>query len=177
MHYAKIEKNSIANGPGIRVVLWCQGCSIHCKGCHNPETWDFNDGIEYTPIDEKTILDELKKDYVDGITFSGGHPIEPDNLLHCYLLADRIKIDYPLKTIWIYTGLTLEMKDFYNLNTDNYFDYIKTKFLRLCDVVVDGPFIEEQRDISLPYCGSRNQRLIDVKKTLENNRIEIWENN
>ena len=177
MKYAKIEKNSIANGPGIRVVLWCQGCSIHCKGCHNPETWDFNDGIEYESIDEKTILDELKKNYVDGITFSGGHPLEPQNIVRCKLLAERIKIDYPLKSIWLYTGLTLSEEDFFCLSTDEYFDYCKTKLLRLCDVVVDGPFIEEQRDISLPYCGSKNQRLIDVQKTLQNKKIEIWENN
>lgn len=161
MRYAKIEKNSIANGPGIRVVLWCQGCSLHCKGCHNPDTWDENKGTVFTSSDISIIYDELKKPWVSGITFSGGHPLENYNIYMCTYIAEQIKKNYPQKDIWLYTGWLWE-------------DVKDLKIMKYVDVVVDGPYIEEQRNISLPYCGSNNQRVIDVQKSLKENKVILY---
>lgn len=162
MNYAKIEKNSIANGPGIRVVLWCQGCSLHCKGCHNPQTWDRNSGTPWTPLDIFRIYDELKKPWVRGITFSGGHPLEHYNINYCMNIAKQVKEHYPNKDIWLYTGwLWEDIKDF--------------PIMKYIDVIVDGPYIEKQRNISLPYCGSNNQRVIDVQKSLKSEKVILYE--
>lgn len=174
MRYAKIEKNSIANGPGCRVVLWCQGCSIHCKGCHNPETWSFEQGKVFDKEAVSLIVEELSKPEVAGITFSGGHPLEPENILGCLFLSQYIRNRFPDKSIWLYTGLTLDIEDLINTRYKNCWKHFRSVLLNLCDVVVDGPFIQEEKDISLLYRGSKNQRLIDVKKTLEHGEIKLW---
>lgn len=168
MKYAKIEKNSIANGPGVRVVVWCQGCSIHCPGCHNKCTWDPNDGEYITQFDIIDIFEELEKPWVKGITFSGGHPLEDYNIEGVIELASNIKEKFPEKDIWLYTGLKLNLDDFNNNSS-------LSTCLKLCDVIVDGPYIQEQRNINLPYRGSNNQRLIDVNETLKNNKIILYE--
>ena len=168
MRIAKIEKNSVANGPGVRLVVWCQGCSIHCPGCHNKDTWDPENGKNITQFDVADIFDELEKPWVSGITFSGGHPLEDYNIECVIALAHSIKESFPTKDIWLYTGLELKITDFIEESS-------LSECFRLCDVVVDGPYIEEQRNISLPYCGSSNQRVIDIKKTLENKRITLYE--
>ena len=168
MKYAKIEKNSIANGPGVRVVIWCQGCSIHCPGCHNKCTWDPNDGKYMTQLDIIDIFEELKKPWVRGITFSGGHPLEDYNIEGVIQLASNIKEKFPEKDIWLYTGLQLHLDDFTN-------DSLLSTCLKLCDVIVDGPYIQEQRNINLPYRGSNNQRLIDVNETVKNKKIILYE--
>ena len=168
MKYAKIEKNSIANGPGVRVVVWCQGCSIHCPGCHNKCTWDPNDGEYITQSDIIDIFEELKKPWVKGITFSGGHPLEDYNIEGVIELASNIKEKFPEKDIWLYTGLKLNLDDFNNNSS-------LSTCLKLCDVIVDGPYKQEQRNINLPYRGSNNQRLIDVNETLKNNKIILYE--
>lgn len=167
MKVAKIEKNSISNGPGVRVVVWCQGCSIRCSECHNKGTWDPEGGEYITHLDVITIFEELEKPWVRGITFSGGHPLEDYNLEGVIELASNIREKFPEKDIWLYTGLKLYYNDFQQ-------DSSLFTCLKLCDVVVDGPYVHELRDIRLPYSGSSNQRVIDVKKTLKNKEITLY---
>lgn len=158
MNYIHIDKASISNGIGFRVVLWCAGCTLRCKGCHNPQAQDFNAG---KPFDEKAkafLFEQLSKPYIKGITFSGGHPLEDENKNKVHHLCKEIKKNFPTKDIWLYTGYTLE-------------DLQSYAILEYVDVLVDGPYIEEQRDITLPFRGSKNQRLIDVKETLKQGQI------
>ena len=168
MRVAKIEKHSIANGPGVRTVVWCQGCSIHCPGCHNKETWDPNGGDTLKLCDKVMILDLLNNTYVDGLTFSGGHPLEEYNIDGVLELSEMIREKFHSdKTIWLYTGLEVNYNMIINDNNTG-------RLLRMCDVVVDGPFIESQRDLRLPYCGSSNQRVIDIRQTLLNKEITLY---
>lgn len=164
MNYFGITKCDIANGIGVRVVLWVSGCSLHCKECHNPETWDFCAGKPFDDAAKEELFDALSKPWVKGITLSGGHPLEPQNNNTVYKLLREIKEKFPDKDIWLYTGYHLDWEDF------NPPCRISTT-LQLCDVVVDGPFILELRDLTLPFRGSRNQRLIDVRQTLEKAHI------
>lgn len=161
MRIAKIENNSVANGPGIRVVLWCQGCSLKCKGCHNKDTWDENQGDTYTANDNDYIIQLLKYKHISGLTLSGGHPLEPYNINECTELCREVKDAVPDKTIWLYTGWLWE--DIKHIEIMNYID-----------VIVDGPYIEEERNISLPYCGSNNQRVINVKESLKSNKVILY---
>ena len=171
MNYMQIDKASISNGTGFRVVLWCAGCTMNCKGCHNPEAQNFNAG---KPFDEKAkefLFKQLSKPYIKGITFSGGHPIERKNIGTIYDLIQEIRAKFPSKDIWLYTGLKLSIKDF----TQPYCDLIiANQIFSMCDVVVDGQYIEEERDITLPFKGSKNQRLIDIKETLKQNQIVLY---
>lgn len=174
MRYTKIENYSIANGDGLRVVLWCQGCSLHCKGCHNSSTWDFNSGIEWTKESEDYLFKLLNNNQIKGITFSGGHPLEKENIFEVYKIASRIKSEYPDKDIWLYTGFTYEdilVRAYTSITAQ---DKIIRKLLSLVDVIVDGPYIEELRDISLAYRGSNNQRIINVKESLQRGTIILY---
>ena len=173
MNYHKIEKTSIVNGEGIRVVLWCSGCGIHCKGCHNPETWDFNSGKPFDEQEKQELLKAVDKPYIQGITLSGGHPLEYDNIPDVYEIIKCIKDKFPEKDIWLYTGYTLNIRDF-NTLIHHEPEWDIGAVLELCDVVVDGPYVEELRDITLRFRGSSNQRLIDVKKTIESKEIVLW---
>lgn len=177
MNYHKIEKTSIANGEGIRVVLWVSGCSLHCKGCHNPETWDINSGKLFDDAAKQELFEALDKSYIQGITFSGGHPLEYENLPDVYNLIKEVRTKFPEKDIWLYTGYTLSNSDFDN-TVDICWDngLLRNYILTMCDIVVDGPYIEEQRDITLKFCGSTNQRLIDVKETLNQGKIITIQN-
>jgi anaerobic ribonucleoside-triphosphate reductase activating protein len=164
MNYHKIEKTSVANGTGIRVVLWVSGCSLHCKGCHNPETWSLCSGKPFDEEAKKELFEALDKPYIQGITFSGGHPLEDENAEEVYLLTKEIKEKFPDKDIWLYTGYTLE-QIFLSVVTDN-LDvnrFYKQEIVKMCDVVVDGKYVEELRDITLKWKGSSNQRVIDIK--------------
>ena len=163
MNYLGIDKASISNGPGVRVVLWVAGCKVHCKGCQNPESWDFNAGKLFDENVKQELFDVLNKPYIQGITFSGGHPLEKENRDKVYQLCKEIKNSFPTKDIWLYTGYTLE-----DLQSYTILEYI--------DVLVDGPYIEEQRDITLKFRGSKNQRIIDVKETLKQNKIVTIQN-
>ena len=172
MNYHKIEKTSVANGTGVRVVLWVSGCSLHCKGCHNPETWCLNSGKLFDDEAKRELFEALDKPYIQGITFSGGHPLEDENVEAIYLLIKEIKEKFPTKDIWLYTGLTIE-QIFPTVVTDK-FDIIR--FYRqtvtlMCDVVVDGKYVEELRDIRLKWRGSSNQRVIDMPKSFRQNKI------
>ena len=174
MNYIEIERDSIANGIGIRVVLWISGCSLHCKGCHNPEAWDIHSGYAFDESAKNELYEALSKPYVKGITFSGGHPLEPDNLSDVYSLIKDIKSKFPEKDIWLYTGYTLEYPRCFSLNTTLRRVTLRNRIIMNCDVVVDGEYIEELRDTTLPFRGSSNQRLIDVKRTIEEKQIVLF---
>lgn len=176
MNYVTIEKASVANGTGVRVVLWCSGCNCKCKGCQNPETWDFNYGKPFDKQAYDALYDALNHDYVKGLTLSGGHPLEYDNLLEIYDIIQFVKTKFPTKDIWLYTGYTLKVFDF-DTSVDVCWDngLLRNHILTKCDYVVDGPYIEEQRDITLKFRGSSNQRIIDVKKTIKNKSITLME--
>nr|DAH39474.1 MAG TPA: 4Fe-4S single cluster domain protein [Caudoviricetes sp.] len=176
MNYLQIDKASISNGTGFRVVLWCAGCTQKCQGCFNPETWDFNAGQPFNEDAKKYLFEKLNKPYIQGITFSGGNPIEYNNLPDIYDLIKEIKTKFPDKNIWLYTGFILSINNFdttVDVGWDN--GLLRNYILAMCDVVVDGPYIESQRDITLAFRGSKNQRLIDVKKTIEQKQIVLYE--
>lgn len=182
MNYHKIEKTSIANGDGIRVVLWVSGCSLHCKGCHNPETWNLNSGKPFDEAAKKELFEALDKPYIQGITFSGGHPLESQNVEETLSLIKEIKEKFPTKDIWLYTGYTFEEicelycnQAIYNIYK-NVTELNIWSNLQYVDVLVDGKFIEEEKDITLKFRGSRNQRVIDLKKTLKENKIVLYNN-
>ena len=166
MNYEKIDKCSVSNGVGVRTVLWVSGCDIHCRNCHNPQTWDFNSGIPFTEDTMQEILYDLSKPYIKGCTLSGGHPIDPHNAPEVLKIVKRVKMVFPNKDIWIYSGYTWE--DIIQNDT-------LKEILKYTDVLVDGAYVDELRDISLPFRGSSNQRIIDVKKTLEKGEIVLWQ--
>lgn len=157
MKYEKIDKCSMSNGTGCRVVLWCSGCSLHCHNCQNPQTHDFNSGIPFTRDTILEILADLSKPYISGLTFSGGHPLEPENFDTVFSIAKCVKTNLPKKNIWMYTGYTWE-----HIVQDRELRTI----LPYIDVLVDGAYIDELRDVTLPWRGSSNQRVIDVKATI-----------
>ena len=177
MNYLGIDKTSISNGPGVRVVLWVSGCSIHCRGCQNQESWDFHAGKPFDDTSKLELFDALNKQYIKGITISGGHPLENNNVEDVYLLLKEIKEKFPTKDIWLYTGYTWGQifptvcLDVFNIN-----NMYRQSVVEMCDVLVDGQYIEEQRDITLKFRGSKNQRLIDVKETLKQNKIITIQN-
>ncbi len=155
MRYHDITKDDMLNGDGLRVVLWLSGCDHHCAECQNPLTWDPEGGLLFDGDAKKELFDALKKPYISGITFSGGDPLHPANIKGVGELVNEIKREYPDKTIWLYTG-------------DEFKDIIDIPFIRSVDVVVDGEFKKEQKDNLLQWKGSKNQNVIDVKKTFEN---------
>lgn len=165
MNYHNITKDDMLNGPGLRVVLWVAGCSHYCKNCQNHMTWDPNSGLIFDEAAKKELFAELEKDYVDGITFSGGDPLYSGNLDVIEPLVANIHFTYPNKTIWMYTGYSWEDL----VNDDDKSDETKSRrrILDCVDVLVDGRFVEELKDINYPWAGSRNQRVIDVQKSLE----------
>lgn len=177
MNYLQIDKSSIGNGPGVRVVLWVAGCSLHCQGCQNPESWDFNTGKPFDEAAKHDLFGALSKPYIKGITISGGHPLENKNVEDIYLLIKELKEKFPTKDIWLYTGYTFEQIfptvciDMFNVN-----NLYRKEVVKMCDVLVDGPYVEEQRDITLKFRGSKNQRLIDVKETIKQNKIVTIQN-
>ncbi len=160
MNYAALKKTDIANGPGIRVSLFVSGCRRHCKNCFNPETWDFNYGNTFTEGTMKEILDALSKEYVEGFSLLGGEPFEKENRAVVLYILQTIRKTLPLKTIWCYSGFTFE----------ELIDDAKS-ILQCIDVLVDGEFMEDKKNLTLKFRGSENQRLIDIKKTLESGKI------
>lgn len=168
MNYMQIDKTSISNGLGVRTVLWCAGCNIKCKNCFNPETWDFNAGKMFDDKAKQYLFEQLNKPYIKGLTLSGGHPLAYENLPDVYDVVKEVKEKFPQKDIWLYTGYALTITDF-DTSIDCGFDNaaIRNYILAMCDVVVDGPYIDEQRDVTLAFRGSKNQRIIDVKETLK----------
>ena len=167
MRYAKIRKMDISNGEGVRVSLFVQGCSFHCKNCFNQETWDFNGGKEFTTEEVDKIIELANKDYIVGLSVLGGEPLHPNNIESVSMLCEYFKFKYPEKSIWLWTGFKyediLKMENNYNI-----FNYI--------DVLVDGQFEEDKKDLMLKWRGSSNQRIIDCKKSLAENKIVLKEN-
>lgn len=166
MNYEKIDKCSVSNGLGVRTVLWISGCNIHCKNCHNQSTWDFNSGIPFTEETMQELLYDLSKPYIKGCTLSGGHPLDPHNAPKVLEIVKRVKMVFPNKDIWIYSGYIWE-----NIIKDE----TLREILKYTDVLVDGAYIDELRDISLAFRGSSNQRIIDVPKSLEQNKVILWQ--
>ena len=172
MYYGNIKKSDIANGPGVRVSLFVSGCTHHCKGCFNEETWNFKYGEPFIEKTEEQILNLLKPSYVSGLTVLGGEPMEYVNQKDLLPFLKKVRETYPKKTIWCYTGYVYE-KDVLGRMVSKW--KITKDILELIDVLVDGPFIEEQKDITLLFRGSSNQRLIDVPKSMKAGEVVLWE--
>ncbi|MCD7772759.1 MAG: anaerobic ribonucleoside-triphosphate reductase activating protein [Ruminococcus sp.] len=171
MNYGSIKKCDVANGPGVRVSLFVSGCTHHCKGCFNPETWDFNYGKEFDSSAENRILELLIPDYIEGFSLLGGEPFEPQNQPTLTLLLRKIKKRFPEKKIWCYSGYTLD-KDILNKNSRIRTEYTD-EMIGYIDVLVDGEFKEELKNLNIKFRGSENQRLIDVKKTLSGGSVTL----
>ena len=161
MKYATIKKYDVANGPGVRVSIFMQGCSFHCKNCFNPETWDFKSGTEFTDETIDKIIDLANNDYIKGLSILGGEPMHPNNIKGTTKLAKKFKEIYPDKTIWVWSGFLFDR------------DLKDKEVLNYIDVLVDGRYEDELHDFTLKWKGSSNQRVIDVKKTLKNNKIVL----
>ena len=166
MRYALIRKMDISNGPGVGVSLFVQGCHLHCKGCFNSIAWDFNGGKEWNDDVKQKFLELASRPYIKRISILGGEPLSYENVFDIYELIVEIKDKFPDKVIWLYTGYRFE----------DVIDSLPNKrILELCDVVVDGRYVEELKDIGLPWCGSSNQRVIDVQETLKQNKIVLYD--
>lgn len=171
MNYGEIKKCDVANGEGVRVSLFVSGCTHHCKGCFNKDTWDFSFGTQYTQETENYIFNLLKSSYINGFTLLGGEPFEPCNQRAVLPLLRRIRAELPEKNIWCYTGYLFDKE---LLSESRARCEVTDEMLSLIDVLVDGRFIEEMKDISLAYKGSSNQRIIDVKASLANDSVVLW---
>lgn len=177
MNYLKIEHEDVCNGNGLRVVLWLSGCSHHCYNCQNPQTWNSDNGIQFDKLAKQEIFNELSKDYISGITFSGGDPLYDYNLDEVLNLVKEIRISFPDKTIWLYTGYSYS--EIFRgqsscLSQEGLNNFKRREIIKLCDVVVDGEYIDEQKDLSLKFRGSKNQRVIDVKQSLAQNKMVLY---
>ena len=160
MNYCEIKNYDIANGEGIRVSLFVSGCTHRCKGCFNAETWDFNAGVKFTEETEEKILAMLNKPYINGLTLLGGEPFEPQNQWRLVPFLKRVRANLPDKNIWCYTGYTYETD---LINESRARCECTDEMLSMIDVLVDGEYIEAEKDISLAFRGSRNQRIIRLK--------------
>lgn len=202
MNYLKIDKEDVCNGEGLRVVLWLSGCSHKCKGCQNPQTWDANSGIPFDESAKEELFRELDKDYISGLTLTGGDPLFEENLDGVLDLvtevnkrynmtryidgnaqknhnmsnenANRIRLSCPQKSIWLYSGYTFEKIVYPTLKCNQ--SRVRKMILSGIDVLIDGQYIDSQRDITLPYKGSKNQRLIDIQQSLQKGEIVLWDN-
>lgn len=170
MNYANIKYNDIANGEGVRVSLFVSGCTHHCKNCFNKETWDFNYGRPFDKFVEDEIIKNLAPDYINGLTLLGGEPMEPANQQGLLNFVKRVKAIYPNKTIWCYSGYLFDKE---LLQPSRAFCPWTRELLSYIDVLVDGEFVEELKDITLRFKGSSNQRVIDVQESLKNNCVVL----
>ena len=209
INYHDITHDDMYNGDGLRVVLWLSGCSHHCYNCQNPQTWNPNNGIPFDEDAKQEIFEELSKDYISGITLSGGDPLNEHNIIEVLSLIREIRDKYPIlknsdskkvrnsvdfwhensneihisskpKTIWLYSGFTWEqiMNPMITENIDLEREKtikVRQGILKLCNVFIDGRYIEEKRDITLKWRGSSNQRVIDVQKSLEQNKVCLYD--
>lgn len=161
MNYHNITTDDMLNGDGLRVVLWVAGCNHHCKGCQNPITWDPDGGIPFDVKAYEELLTEIRKDYISGITYSGGDPLHPANREQIYRLAMNFRLYRPEKTQWLYTGYPWEtVKDL--------------PIMKYLDVLVDGPFLQNFADVNYHWAGSTNQRVIDVQKSLLEGKVVLY---
>lgn len=192
MNYHNLTYPDMNNGSGLRVVLWLSGCSHKCKGCQNPQTWDANSGIPFDESAKEELFRELDKDYISGLTLTGGDPLFESNLDGMLDLVtevneryntpqdtNRIRLSSPQKSIWLYTGY-----EFNEIFGDNQFEDLgngyckwtkRADIVSRCNILVDGKYIDSKRDLTLPYRGSDNQRLIDVKQSLQKGKMVLWQ--
>ena len=171
MNYAGIKYCDIANGLGCRTVLFVSGCRNHCEGCFQPQTWDFGYGEPFDEKVQKEVLDSLEPYYIQGLTLLGGEPMEPENQKALLPFVKKVKERYPNKNIWAFTGYIYD-QDLVSGGRKHTED--TDELLSLIDVLVDGPFRQEQKDISLKFRGSANQRILDLQKTLKSGKIELY---
>lgn len=171
MHYGNIKNYDIADGEGVRVTLFCSGCTNRCKGCFQPETWDFCYGKEYTKETEDQLIQMLTNPNIQGLTLLGGDPFEPSNQRTLITLLRRVKQELPTKDVWAYTGFVYEQD---LLEGQRKHTEVTDEMLSYIDVLVDGPFVIDQKDISLYFRGSTNQRVIDMPKTLKSGNVVIY---
>ena len=167
MNYADIKRIDVANGEGVRVSVFVSGCNHHCKGCFNECAWDFNYGNEFTEKQEEEVLKDLNHDYISGLTLLGGEPLEPVNQAGLLPLVKKVKEKFPDKNIWCYTGFDYE-KDVVGKMAKQ--SETTKELLNYIDVIVDGKFEEEKKDLKLKFRGSSNQRILDVKESLKENK-------
>ena len=200
IRYAQIRSLDLSNGEGVGVALFVQGCHFHCENCFNPETWDFDGGKEWTEEVKNKFLELANKSYIKRISILGGEPLAKENLDDVLDLVNEFRLSIPHKSIWLYTGYTISTckyfddiiftfhPSYYHPNPLNgeyikvddkaYFikqDRKRVEIVKNIDVLIDGQYIESQRDISLPYRGSSNQRLIDIQKSLQKGEIALWQ--
>ena len=168
MKYAKIKKYDVANGPGVRVSIFVSGCNHHCKGCFNKEAWDFNYGQEFTEDTINEILEAMRPNYISGLTLLGGEPFEPINQKGLLKLVRKVKKEYPEKDIWAYSGYLFD-RDIIGRQVKQLKE--TSELLSYIDVLVDGKFVENLKNPNLYFRGSSNQRIIDVKESLEYDKI------
>lgn len=190
MNYHNLTYPDQNNGDGLRVVLWLSGCSHHCKGCQNPQTWNTNSGIPFNESAKEELFRELDRDYISGITLSGGDPLNESNLDGVLNLVNEIRLLFPQKTIWLYTGyrvhgiqeglfvltpnvITDKISDHKEIIDRVNDDVKRSDIIKQCDVLIDGRYVEEKRDITLKWRGSSNQRVINVQKSLQKNEIVL----
>lgn len=189
INYHNITYPDMNNGEGLRAVLWLSGCSHRCKGCQNPQTWDADSGIPFNKLAKEELFRELDKNYISGLTLTGGDPLFESNLDGVLDLVtevneryntpqdtNEIRLSIPQKSIWLYTGFIWEEIRKGNMEDGlKYGDWTKrAKIITECDVMIDGRYIDLQRDISLPWRGSKNQRVIDIKKTLQKGEVVLY---
>ena len=170
MNYSVIKKFDIANGPGVRVSLFVSGCTHHCKGCFNPETWDFNFGQPFTEETEAEILKALEPSHIRGLTLLGGEPFEPENQARLLPFVRRVRAAYPEKTVWCYTGYLFDEE---LLGDSSAHCEATLPLLQLIDVLVDGTFIEGAKNLNIRFRGSTNQRIIDVPRSLAEQKTVV----
>ncbi len=172
MHYGEIKVCDIANGPGVRVTLFVSGCTNRCEGCFQPQTWAFDFGQPFTKETEDYILEQMAPAYIKGLTVLGGEPFEPSNQAALLPFLRRYKERYPDKNLWMFSGFTFE-----EMNTPGHHAKCPetAEILRMVDVLVDGRFVLAQRDLTLRFRGSRNQRLLDMPATLQAGKATLWE--
>ncbi len=168
MNYADIKKIDVANGEGVRVSVFVSGCNHHCKGCFNQCAWDFNYGKKFTEKEEQQIIDYMNHDYISGLSLLGGEPLEPKNQEGLLPLVKKVKEKFPDKNIWCYTGFDFE-KDVVGKMAKN--NETTRELLKYIDIIVDGKFEEDKKDLKLQFRGSSNQKIVDVKKSLQTGQI------
>ena len=172
MNYAAIKKYDVANGPGVRVSLFVSGCTHHCPGCFNPETWDFNYGKPFDSDVINEIIEALRPDYIHGFSLLGGEPFEHQNQIALLPLLKEIRAKYPTKDIWCYTGYDFEKDLRDNMAKQWYETY---EMLSCLDILVDGEFQQSKKDLALRFRGSSNQRIIMVPESLDQNKVVLWD--
>lgn len=179
MNYAQIRSMDISNGEGIGVSLFVQGCDFHCKNCFNSETWEFSKGQEWNDKTKNQFLKLVEKPFIQRVSILGGEPLHPKNVQNVLKIVDEIRVSYPTKNIWLYTGYTWE-QIMHPVITDINSEQLKMLQMRKelvskCNVLIDGRYVDELRDISLHWRGSSNQRVINVQETLKQKQIVLWE--